>query len=155
VYNISWCICKLVKYKANTHHHGGAARHRGARRRRALCVCFYIFDQFAYTPRNGIHQPFSYFFWVQTRWWCIYIYGVPILRVTLFTSCHGGVIYRIFELIEPARPNKDNATPCPCILILLTHQWGARPSIALKYMGMVLDCLCLALEAQFIQKSGK
>ena len=28
-------------------------------------------------------------------------------------------------------------------------------SIALEYMGMVLDCFCLSSEAQLSQKSGK
>jgi len=39
----------------------------------APCVFCYIFQQLAHTPGNGIHQPFSYFFWPQPRWWCIYV----------------------------------------------------------------------------------
>ena len=59
-------MCKLPKYVAKCVF---AAPHGG-------CV-LYIFRQFAYTPGNSIHQPFSYFFQAQTRWWCIF-YGVPI-----------------------------------------------------------------------------
>jgi len=50
-------------------------RPSGDRRRRALCVLL-IFDQFAYTPGNGIHQPF--FFLAQTRWWCMGFRGLGI-----------------------------------------------------------------------------
>jgi len=50
----------------------------------------------------------------------------------------------MFELIGPPRRNKDNPTPCPPVL-----------SIALEYMGMVLECPCLALESQLVQKSNK
>jgi len=37
------------------------------------CCVSFIFEQFAYTPGYGVHQPFSYFFGAQTRWWCIYM----------------------------------------------------------------------------------
>ena len=38
------------------HHNGGAGRPRGG----VYTNCS-ILGQFAYTPRNGVHQPFSYF----------------------------------------------------------------------------------------------
>ena len=47
-------MCKLLKYEAN-HTTMGARRAEGA-----PCVFSCIFEQFAYTPGNGIHQPFSY-----------------------------------------------------------------------------------------------
>jgi len=53
------------------HHHGGTQRPRGG----VYTNCG-ILEQFAYTPGRGIHQAFSYFFWAQTRWWCIKN-GVP------------------------------------------------------------------------------
>ena len=30
-----------------------------------------ILQQFAYSPRNILHQPFSDSFYAKTRWWCI------------------------------------------------------------------------------------
>jgi len=50
---------------------------------------------------------------------------------------------------------------CPCILskgqnrVRGLRQRPPEVSIILEYVGMVLDCLCLALEAQLVQKSGK
>ena len=73
-----------------------------------------------------------------------------------FTRNRGDLIYQIFEPTGPPRPSKDNQTPSPHILILLTPQGGRGPPVlpsALEYMGMVLDCPCLALEAQLIQKT--
>ena len=71
------------------------------------------------------------------------------------TRFRGELIYKIFDIIGPPRLNNDNPAPC-------TEQGGRglspRPpvvSIILEHMGMVLDCPCLALEAQLIQKSGK
>jgi len=61
VYTISWGIWVMQtakKYKTfYIHHHGGAQRPRGG----VYTNCS-ILGQFTYTPRNGIHQPFSYFF---------------------------------------------------------------------------------------------
>jgi len=68
------------------------------------------------------------------------IYWFVFLIVLRF---RGRLIYQMFELSGPPMPNKDNPTPYPYILISLTPQGGRRPlvlSIALQYMGMVLDC---------------
>jgi len=52
----------------------------------------------------------------------------PRVCLHIFCMSHykfrGGLIYQIFELIGPPRPNKGNPTPCPHILILLTPQGG-------------------------------
>ena len=74
------------------------------------------------------------------------------------TQFRGGLIYQIFERIGVPRPNKDNLIPCPYIPMQWTEQAGRGPSVVsilLEYMGMVLDCPCLVLEAQSIQKNGK
>jgi len=85
-----------------------------------------------------------------------------VLRIVqhVHTKFRTGRNKQIFELIGPPRANKENLTPCQCIPILLTPQGGRgqRPpppvlSIALEYMGMVLDFPCLASEAQLFQKS--
>ena len=52
--------------------HGGAAHPRCSVYKKCC-----ISGQYAYTPRNGIHQPFSYVFYAQTLWWFLNIYGVP------------------------------------------------------------------------------
>ena len=63
-----------IGVKQNTfyfHLPGGAQRPRGG----VYTNCS-ILQQFAYTPRNCLHQPFSYFFQAQTRWWIIYMGSV-------------------------------------------------------------------------------
>jgi len=83
------------------------------------------------------------------------------IRLHTTTQFRGGLIFKIFELIGPPRPNKDNPTPCPYIPMQCCNgqnrgatAFGRGPpvvSIILEYMGMVLDCPCLALEPQLIQ----
>jgi len=88
----------------------------------------------------------------------IIVRGIGFLSHNLVKAAkfRDGFIYQIFELIGPPRPNTDNPTPCQFILMQRTEQGGrGRPvvSIILEYMGMVLDCPCLALEVQLVQKS--
>ena len=44
-----------------------------------------------------------------------------------WTKLRSGLMYQISKLIGPPRPNKENPTPCPYILILLTPQGGRGP----------------------------
>jgi len=43
------------------------------------CVLF-IFEEFAYTPGNGIYQPFSYYF-LSPNPVLVHINGVPIMKI--------------------------------------------------------------------------
>jgi len=74
------------------------------------------------------------------------------------TRFRGGLIYQLFELIEPPMPDKDNPAPCPYIPMQWTELGGGDlpvvPIIS-EYMGMVLDCPFLSLETQLDPKSGK
>ena len=57
------------------HHHGGAQRPRGG-----VHTNYSIWGQFAYTPRNNIHQPFSYrFLNPNLVVVCIYMVSPPVV----------------------------------------------------------------------------
>jgi len=58
-----------------------------------------------------------------------------------------------FELIGSPKPNKDNPTPLPYFSDAMDRTGVV--SIILEYTGMMLDCPCLPLEAQLVQKSAK
>jgi len=71
------------------------------------------------------------------------------------TKFCGRIIYEIFELIGPPRPNKHGQSNTMPIYSNAMDRGAAAfgrglpvVSIILEYMGMVLDCPCLALEAQ-------
>ena len=57
-----------VKYNTFYIHHPGGAAPRGG-----VYTNGGILQQFAYTPRNGLHQPLNYFLQAQIRWWCIFL----------------------------------------------------------------------------------
>jgi len=60
---------------------------------------------------------------------------LPVKKVQC-TKFPGGLIYQIFELSGPPRPNKDSPSPCQYIPM----QWTEQVSIIFEYMGMMLDC---------------
>jgi len=57
-----------------------AVRPRGACRRCAFYMCCAIFEQFAYTPGDCVHQQVSYFLGPKPGG-AVYLYGVPTSRV--------------------------------------------------------------------------
>lgn len=80
-----------------------------------------------------------------------------------FTKFRVGLFTSFFELIGLPMPNKENSNIMPIYSHIIDTTGGAAAegrgppvlSIALKYMGIVLDCPCLALTAQLIQKFNK